>query len=130
MNDDGMVETLLAEGVPLAEIERLLEVFGGTALYIPKHFDPSNRIAAEAGHSVAYALSRIYGGTQPVIPTGEELRRRAVRARARKLAAEGASHNEIARKCRLHLRQVYRIVAEMDASELPPKEDPRQQMLF
>ncbi len=130
----GIVETLIDEGVPMADIERLLKAFGGLPLYIPKAFDPNHAIAAEAGTVLAETLSAIYGGTQPVIPTGEELRRERSRLEVRRLAKKGCNAHEIVRECRavgciLHLRQVYRILSRMDAADRPPKEDPRQQYL-
>ncbi len=130
----GIVETLLDEGIPIQDIERLLNAFGGLPLYIPKSLDPNHPIAAEAGTVLAETLSAIYGGTQPVIPTGEELHRQRISLEVRGLAKKGHNAHEIVRECRadghkLHLRQVYRILSRMDAADRPPKEDPRQQYL-
>ena len=126
MNGTGIVETLLEEGVPMEEIERFLHVFGGLPLYIPKHFDPSHQISVEAGAVLAETLSNIYGGTQPVIPTGVQLRRESIYRSVRKLAKEGNNSHEIARKCKLHLRQVYRIVSKMDPADRPVRDHPDQ----
>ncbi len=126
----GIVETLLDEGVPLDEIEKFLSVFGGLPLYIPKYFDPSHAIALEGGPNVAETLCRIYGGSQPVIPTGMVLQQQKKQRLAQKLKISGLNNHEIARRCGLHLRQVYRIVSRMDPNVLPPKEDPRQQYLM
>lgn len=122
----GIAETLLDEGVPMEDIEKFFQVYGGLPLYIPKHFDPVHAIAAEVGTVLAKTLSNIYGGTQPVIPTGEELRRQKMRLRVRQLCKDGKNSHEIARQCRLHLRQVYRIVSGMDPADRPSRDHPDQ----
>ena len=128
----GIAEALMDQGVSLEDIERLFQVYGGLPLYVPKNFDPDHTIAVEVGAAVAMALCSVYGGSQPVIPLGEELHRNKVRLEVRGLAKSGKNAHEIVRLLRgrgtrLHLRQVYRIVSRMDAADRPPKEDPRQQ---
>jgi ActR/RegA family two-component response regulator len=67
-----------------------------------------------AGPAAAAALVRLYGGERIVVPLGAAWRRARVARRARELRAAGLNNCEIARRLGLHLRQVQRLVRNVD----------------
>jgi hypothetical protein len=106
-----LIEELIAAKVPAAEIERLLQHWGGLPLYVPSSIRPDHPLVTRAGPALAAALVRRYGGERVLVPLGAAFRRAMLARRVLELKAAGLNHCEIARRLGLHLRQVQRIVA-------------------
>lgn len=96
---------------PVAEIcgfdgvEKLIEVFGGMRLYVPRA-GLAMAVASRCGTAVAEALSQCYGGDYVVLPLAHSL------ATARKHAAirnDTRSARVIAREWKMSVNSIYRI---------------------
>jgi hypothetical protein len=88
----------------------LIEMYGGTRIYIPK--TPNGRLIELVGEEAAAALSRAFGGDPDVrIPLCPRLRQLA----AVKLYREGWGAGRIARQLRTTEKSVYAWVKEADA---------------
>ena len=108
---DERIELLPGAIRPVAElagfeaVERLIEVYGGTRLYIPSTV-VSQAIVQSCGKPVAEALHQCFGGDYVVLPLAKRL------ATARKHAAIRADKRdagEIARDYKMSVNSVHRI---------------------
>lgn len=124
-----LIETLAAAGVPEAEIDRLLDNFGGLPVYVPRSLPQEHALVALAGPAAAAVMVRIYGGERIVVPMGAAWRRARIVRRVAELRDAGLNHCEIARRLGLHVRQVQRLAAEARASQPSRTPDSTQGLL-
>lgn len=97
---------------------KLVECFGGTALFVPKEITGRHKIAKAIGLEPAKQLSIYYFGTELSLPVSGARRRQV-----KKLAEEpGATRQKVAIATGYSERQVYRIIGDED--------DDRQADLF
>lgn len=96
---------------PVAEIcgfegvERLIEAFGGTRLYVPRA-GVSIAVASRCGAPVAEALSQCYGGEYVVLPVARTLK---AAQRRDAISNDKRPANEIAREHGISVGSVYRL---------------------
>jgi hypothetical protein len=108
-----LIDTLAAAGVPDAEIDRLLDNYGGLPVYVPRSLSGDHALVALAGPAAAAVMVRVYGGERIVVPMGAAWRRARIVRRVAELRDAGLNHCEIARRLGLHVRQVQRLAAEV-----------------
>lgn len=113
----------VAERCGFDAVEKLIEVYGGTRLYVPA-VAVSTAIARQCGEAVAEALRREFGGDYAVLPRARTLqalkRREAIRNDTRPA-------NEIAREHEITVGAVYRLRGDQPgpAARPAPKKAPR-----
>ncbi len=102
----------------LAEIARETSVpvalaiarrFGGTDLYVPLNPTEHDPLARCVGIDAANRIARLYGGGRVEIPLGNTARRAERNRAIRRMAAEGRSVSEIARRFGMTTRSIRRI---------------------
>lgn len=111
---------------------RLIEVYGGSPLYIPQcHLD--HPITDAVGEHAARLLCARFGGSRVIVPLGQRL---ALERRNKAIQADreaGLSVAALARKYRLSLRQTYNALGAEPAAITAPVPTPirqRQLSLF
>lgn len=105
-----IVQHLQRAGVPDAQIDKLLDQWGGLPVYVPRSPAADHPLVLIAGMEAAAALAAAYGGERIMIPLGARRRRNELVRRARELRAAGLNNCEIARRLGLHLRSVQRLM--------------------
>lgn len=112
----------LAELIGLPALLRLVERWGGLALYIPERVRPEHPLADCIGLDAARLLADVYGREELSVPA---CRRAVRRARDRQLRAlhhdRGWPAQRIAWHTGLTERQVWRILAASDDSGPDPQ---------
>lgn len=95
---------------------RLIEVYGGTAVYIPRasRCSETHELAQVIGLENLLAISRFYDRTMLSVPRGLELSRDIRNAEIRKLASE-YNQRDLARRFGLTERQIRTILHEQKA---------------
>lgn len=78
-------------------LERFVLVFGGTKMFVPKHFRPEHRLVAAVGEVAARALIERYGGNDLDIPGGPLSARAHTRRKGIELLKAGCSITEVTR---------------------------------
>ncbi|MGH8327259.1 MAG: helix-turn-helix domain-containing protein [Steroidobacteraceae bacterium] len=81
----------LAELLGENETLRLIELYGGTRLTVPRVIGDGHPLAAEMGAEAAARLERFFGGSEVKVPMARSWRSAIYRAR-------GLTYREIARK--------------------------------
>lgn len=88
-------------------VERLIEAFGGTRIYVPSLGNAGRgEVARRCGADVAAALSRCFGGEYVVLPIARTLK--AARRRA-EIRNDPRDANEIARAYGMSVGSIYRL---------------------
>jgi hypothetical protein len=91
---------------------RLIDIFGGTRLYIPHSPQDDDLLTGSLGHEAAFKLARIYGGDRIEVPNPTPRR-----ARILELRETGCSIDAIARNLGCTRRRVFQVLAEARASK-------------
>ena len=91
---------------------RLIDIFGGTRLYIPHSPDEDDLLTASLGKEAALKLARIYGGDRLEVPNPTPRRARII-----ELRETGCSVDAIARKLGCTRRRVFQVLAEARATK-------------
>jgi hypothetical protein len=89
---------------------QLVEIFGGTRLYIPHSPDEDDLLTASLGREAALKLARVYGGDRLEVPNPAPRRARII-----ELRETGCSVDAIARKLGCTRRRVFQVLAEARA---------------
>lgn len=105
-----IVQHLQRAGVPEAQIDRLLDQWGGLPIYVPRAPAADHPLVVIAGAEAAAALAAAYGGERILMPLGARRRRDELARRVRELRAAGLNNCEIARRLGIHLRSVQRLI--------------------
>ena len=114
----------IVELIGLPATLKLVEVYGGVRLWVPKKFDPDHPLVKLLGHAHAAKLCETYGGDEHFdIPRALAAIRAARNARMRNDRSMGATHRELALRYGLIERQVRNILGD-------DEEDDRQGGLF
>jgi Mor family transcriptional regulator len=98
-----------ADSLPLADLLKLSEVYGGTRLYIPKTLHESHALAASLGEDAARRLIEFAGGDEVAVPLCHKARRLVRCREAWQLHEHGQTLAVIAK----HFRVTDRTVMEM-----------------
>lgn len=118
----------VAELAGFEAVEKLIEVYGGTRLYIPSTV-VSAAIVHQCGRPVAEALHRTFGDDYVVLPLAKAL------ATARKhaaICADGRPAAELARELKMSVNSIHRIrgrapgAVKVPAAKHRPTVDARQ----
>lgn len=107
--------------IGLEQTKRLLQVYGGTEIEVPKQATGS-KLAALIGEVDAGKLIRAIGHGKLLLPIGPFRRDSGRKEHALAMLKAGASLSQVARACDLHMRTVTNYRAELrdDAQlELP-----------
>jgi Homeodomain-like domain len=91
---------------------RLIDIFGGTRLYVPQSPDEDDLLTASLGHEAALKLARVYGGDRTEVPNPTPRRARII-----ELRETGCSVDAIARKLGCTRRRVFQVLAEARATK-------------
>jgi hypothetical protein len=91
---------------------RLIDIFGGTRLYVPQSPDEDDLLTASLGHEAALKLARVYGGDRIEVPNPTPRRARII-----ELRETGCSVDAIARKLGCTRRRVFQVLAEARATK-------------
>ena len=118
----------VAETVGLDIAEALAALYPGQRLYVPHSWRPDSPLGA-LGEEKGLRLVKGFGGDEIIVPV------RAVETQARwdeirRLAAKGATVNEIASAVGLSYRRVQQVLAEQPVARPRRRVDPRQIDLF
>lgn len=91
-------------------IDRLCAAFGGTEIYFKKKYSDQDDIVILLGRDSADAIAAEFGGDFLLLPVtlGRRAKVRALLASEPKL-----TNKEIALKAGVHIREVYRVLAEL-----------------
>lgn len=116
-------EMLLADGVPLEQVLRLLDRWGGLPLSIPRAAAADHPIASAAGAAAMESLCRHFPGERLVMPLGRAVRRELLRREVVALIESGLNRAQIARQLGLHLRQVQRLGNSAPHIDIPSAAD-------
>lgn len=114
----------VAEACGFEAVERLIEVYGGTRLYVPAGA-VSAAIAGQCGQAVAEALRREFGGDYAVLPRARTLQAAKRREQVRK---DDRPANVIARELGITAGAVYRMRGDRPGPanmKAPPKKPGR-----
>lgn len=106
----------VASAIGRESARKLIEAFGGTALFVPKTIGPKHPIAKAIGAEAAKLLSTYFHGTELALPVSR-IRREQVKSLGGELTRQ-----QIALKTGYSERQVYRILGN--------QADPSQGDLF
>ncbi len=102
--------------------KRLVDLFGGRLLAIPRKPPIKGRLADAFDAPALHRLCTALGGETIVVPIGHRSAMRRVRRRAERMILQGRTASDIARRAGCCLRTVYTIKAEMRAAgELDPE---------
>lgn len=110
------VEDFVADLQPIASeigvqaARDLVSQFGGTRLYVPKHWRPELAFNAVIGESLGQQLCQLFGPERIEMPIVAFTKAGAVRI-AQALHTEGRLHNEIARELGMSRRNVTRLLS-------------------
>jgi hypothetical protein len=85
---------------------QLVEIFGGTRLYIPHSPNEDDLLTASLGREAAFKLARVYGGDRLEVPNPTPRRARII-----ELRETGCSVDAIARKLGCTRRRVFQVLA-------------------
>lgn len=96
----------LAVGLPLADLLRLSEAYGGTHLYVPMRLEKSDALVSALGEDATRRLIAYCGGCYLSVPVCEKVRRLLLQREARSLHREGKTLNEIALAMRVTSRTI------------------------
>ena len=115
----------IAAATSVGAAMKLVSDFGGTRVYVPQKPSAESRLAKSIGVRQARAVARHYGGQHLEIPMLSAAgRARAVEATAA-LLRDGLSHEEVARRLRVHRKTVQRRAKKVDgAPPLPLFDEP------
>ena len=102
----------LAGSIGMDATSRLVDIFGGTRLYIPHSPDEDDLLTAAIGQEAACKLARIYGGDRIEVPNPTPRRTRII-----ELRETGCSVDAIARKLGCTRRRVFQVLAEARAKQ-------------
>ncbi|MGA2408765.1 MAG: helix-turn-helix domain-containing protein [Candidatus Binataceae bacterium] len=91
---------------------KLIEIFGGTRLYIPHSPHDDDLLSASIGIDAAAKLARFYGGDRLDVPNPTPRRARII-----ELRKTGCSVDAIARQLGCTRRRVFQVLAEARASK-------------
>jgi hypothetical protein len=91
---------------------RLIEIFGGTRLYVPHSPHEDDLLSGSLGPEAALKLASIYGGDRIEVPNPTPRR-----ARILELRETGCSVDAIARKLGCTRRRVFQVLAEARATK-------------
>jgi hypothetical protein len=100
----------LANEIGMDATARLVDIFGGTRLYIPHSPDEDDLLTASLGPEAARKLARVYGGDRIEVPNPTPRRKRII-----ELRETGCSVDAIARKLGCTRRRVFQVLAEARA---------------
>ena len=89
---------------------QLVEIFGGTRLYIPQTPEEDDLLTSAVGREAALRLAGIYGGDRIEVPNPAPRRMRIV-----ELRESGCSIDAIARKLGCTRRRVFQVLAQVRA---------------
>lgn len=98
---------------------KLVEHFGGVALYVPAEITPDHRITQAIGERAATLLWEHYRGDTIDIPRCHAALREARNAELRARREAGATVSELAIDYGLTMRAVWYILAADDAAQSP-----------
>jgi hypothetical protein len=90
---------------------KLIDIFGGTRLYIPHSPQDDDLLSGSLGPEAALKLARIYGGDRIEVPNPTPRR-----ARILELRETGCSIDAIARNLGCTRRRVFQVLAEARAA--------------
>jgi Homeodomain-like domain len=93
-------------------VAKLIDIFGGTRLYIPHSPQDDDLLTGSLGPEAALKLARIYGGDRIEVPNPTPRR-----ARILELRETGCSIDAIARNLGCTRRRVFQVLAEARASK-------------
>jgi len=103
-------------------VRRLVDVFGGRLLAIPRKPPTKGRLADALDATALHRLCTALGGERIVVPIGHRSAMRRMRRSAEKMILQGRTASDIARRAGCCLRTVYTIKAELRAAGgLPPE---------
>jgi hypothetical protein len=91
---------------------KLIDIFGGTRLYIPHSPQDDDLLTGSLGSEAALKLARIYGGDRIEVPNPTPRR-----ARILELRETGCSIDAIARNLGCTRRRVFQVLAEARATK-------------
>ncbi|HEX4210011.1 MAG TPA: helix-turn-helix domain-containing protein, partial [Candidatus Binataceae bacterium] len=91
---------------------KLIDIFGGTRLYVPHQPQDDDLLTGALGPEAALKLARIYGGDRIEVPNPTPRR-----ARILELRETGCSVDAIARKLGCTRRRVFQVLAEARATK-------------
>lgn len=91
---------------------KLIDIFGGTRLYIPHSPQDDDLLTGSLGPEAALKLARIYGGDRIEVPNPTPRR-----ARILELRETGCSIDAIARNLGCTRRRVFQVLAEARATK-------------
>ena len=115
----------IAEATSVGAAMKLVSDFGGTRVYVPRKPPKNSPLTKSVGARNAAAIARLYGGEHLEVPLlSAASRARAIEATAQ-LLGQGYSHEQVARKLRIHRKTVQRRAKKIDgAPPLPLFDDP------
>ena len=100
----------LASVIGMDAVARLVDIFGGTRVYIPHSPEEDDLLTAAIGQEAAQKLARVYGGDRIEMPNPTPRRTRII-----ELRETGCSVDAIARKLGCTRRRVFQVLAEARA---------------
>ncbi len=109
----------LAESIPVADLIRLSEAFGGTRITVPPTFDQSHYLVERLGEDLARRLIQFSRGENICIPRCRQLRRLLTRREAWAMKAQGKSTGQIALVLKTTDRNVARMLKRERAKRDP-----------
>jgi len=97
---------IVADEVSIEAANKLVRLFGGQRLSIPKRITKGHQIWVYCGRATAQCLSKHYGGEMLVIPMASRMQRAKLHA---KIAIDPRPANVIAQENHMHVMSVYRL---------------------
>lgn len=113
--------TRLTEIIGQQATFRLMQLHGGTRIYIPeaRHCGERHYLAVAIGHDQLLALAREFGGDRVEVPVGLYAVKKARNAEILERHRDGATQSELALHFGITERQVRNILAGRDVLEDP-----------
>lgn len=102
----------IASIIPVTDVLKIIEAFGGTQLYIPSDRKRSANLEGVIGRTSVEKLSKIYGGDNIYVTSGARLRYSARKKMISSLRKKGWTVSRIARHLNVSERTVYSHIAK------------------
>lgn len=110
--------------IGLSMTMKMVALFGGARVFIPKRLNPRHRLALRLGPDVAEQLSRHYGGETLTIPRASRVLRQHRNENIIMHYASGVSVRKLSQIYHLTERQIYSILNQ-SPSPSPNRNKPR-----